>query len=389
MNVRFEGFSKKGLAFIDEDQAADLDNVIVEESDVLFNITGASIGRVCLAPPEMAKARVNQHVCIIRPTQHLLPSFLSFFLSSTKQQGAIQNNQSGGTRQALTKKQITEWEIPLPALSEQHRIVEILEQADNLRRLRTDADSVAERVLPALFREMFGNPASNPKRHRSGVLGDIITEAAYGTSVQSNTDSRGVAVIRMNSITTGGALDLKDLKYVVLPNAELDKQRLQAGDLLFNRTNTRELVGKTGLWRGGIEAVAASYLIRLRVDENEAIPEYIWAWLNTPFLKQKLFEVARRAAGMANINTKEIRSLPLVLPSKAQQEKFAKAMLPLELNTSQRDASQKNLETLFQALLHRAFTGDLTAGWREAHTKELLDEMEQQTKTLPSPSKAA
>jgi type I restriction enzyme S subunit len=231
---------------------------------------------------------------------------------------------------------------------------------------------------------MFGDPARNPHQLRRGTLGDVITEATYGTSVQSNAESRGVAVIRMNSITTAGALDLSDLKYVELPTAELEKQRLRDGDLLFNRTNTRELVGKTGLWKGGVEAVAASYLIRLRVNREEALPEFIWAWMNTPFLKQQLFEVARRAAGMANINTTEIRRLPLMLPTKTDQEQFVKRLASLNENASQRADSLKYLDTLFGVMLHRAFTGELTARWREAHMKELLAEMEQQARHLPT-----
>ena len=87
--------------------------------------------------------------------------------------------------------------------------------------------------------------------------------------------------------------------------------RLRPGDLLFNRTNSKELVGKTGLWRGQIPAVAASYLIRLRVDESKAVPDYIWAWMNTPHFKQLLFAISRRAVGIANINATELRSMPV------------------------------------------------------------------------------
>src|SRR5262245_1015578 len=78
MNVHFDGFRRNGLVFLDDKEASLLDNVAVQNNDVLFNITGASIGRVTTAPADMTGARVNQHVCILRPTGELMPRFLSF-----------------------------------------------------------------------------------------------------------------------------------------------------------------------------------------------------------------------------------------------------------------------------------------------------------------------
>lgn len=123
MNVYFSGFEKEGLVFLSDEQARHLSNVIVQPGDVLLNITGASIGRVTVAPDEMAGARVNQHVTIIRPTSELLSRFLSIFLASPSVQRMINEIQVGATRQALTKVMIEQFEIPLPSLSAQKRIV--------------------------------------------------------------------------------------------------------------------------------------------------------------------------------------------------------------------------------------------------------------------------
>ncbi|MBK8637438.1 MAG: restriction endonuclease subunit S [Chromatiaceae bacterium] len=123
MNVHFRGFDRAGLVFLSDEQAEKLSNVVVKPNDVLLNITGASIGRVTIAPSEMAGARVNQHVTIIRPTQELLPRFLSMFLASPSVQRMIDEIQVGATRQALTKGMIEQFEIPLPLLAEQKRIV--------------------------------------------------------------------------------------------------------------------------------------------------------------------------------------------------------------------------------------------------------------------------
>ena len=123
MNVHFRGFDRTGLAFLSDQQADELSNVIVQANDVLLNITGASIGRVTIAPVEMAGARVNQHVTIIRPISELFSRFLSIFLASPSVQRMIDEIQVGATRQALTKAMIEQFAIPLPPLAEQKRIV--------------------------------------------------------------------------------------------------------------------------------------------------------------------------------------------------------------------------------------------------------------------------
>ena len=123
MNVHFRGFDRTGLAFLSDQQADELSNVIVQANDVLLNITGASIGRVTIAPVEMAGARVNQHVTIIRPISELFSRFLLIFLASPSVQRMIDEIQVGATRQALTKAMIEQFAIPLPPLAEQKRIV--------------------------------------------------------------------------------------------------------------------------------------------------------------------------------------------------------------------------------------------------------------------------
>ena len=123
MNVHFAGFEPKGLVFLSDEQAKQLANVTVQPSDVLLNITGASIGRVTTAPPEMAGARVNQHVAIIRPIKELDAQFLAKFLASPAIQRMIDDIQVGATREALTKGMIEQFDIPLPPLAEQKRIV--------------------------------------------------------------------------------------------------------------------------------------------------------------------------------------------------------------------------------------------------------------------------
>jgi type I restriction enzyme S subunit len=157
MNVHSSGFKSDGLAFIDADEAKKLDHVIIQPSDVLLNITGASIGRVTTAPAALAGARVNHHVCIIRPNEELSSSFLSYFLASPREQSRVMNVQVGATRQALTKAMILDWDVPVPPFHEQQLIVSEIEKQfsrldkaiANLKRVKANLKRYKAAVLKA------------------------------------------------------------------------------------------------------------------------------------------------------------------------------------------------------------------------------------------------
>jgi type I restriction enzyme S subunit len=353
---------------------------IIPSGAVLIALYGATVGRTALLGFE---ATTNQAVCHIVPDPRLAePKYVWYGLRS--QLPELLKKRVGGAQPNISQQIIRSTKLPLPALREQRRIVELLDQADMLLRMRDEADSLAAQILPALFYKLFGDPPSNPKNFPRSTLGSVLAETAYGTSVSSNTDTKGIPVLRMNNITAKGRLNLEDLKHIELSEGEVQRHALEPGDLLFNRTNSKELVGKTALWRGAMKAVAASYLIRVRVDRTQVLPEFVWAWLNTSFIKQQLFELARRAVGMANINATELRSLPVLIPGLPLQKKFVNCLDQLHADECLRSKSRESIEVLFKAMLHRAFTGELTNQWRDVHMKELLVEMEQQARLLRS-----
>jgi len=158
MNVHFRGFVHDGLVFLNDAQADKLKNAIVKPDDVLLNITGASIGRVTIAPREMDGARVNQHVCIIRPNGVILAPFLARFLASPVVQDLVDDIQVGATREALTKGMVEKFEIPVPPLAEQKLIVAKIDQlmalVDRLEKELEASRAVASSLLEAVVAEL-------------------------------------------------------------------------------------------------------------------------------------------------------------------------------------------------------------------------------------------
>jgi len=262
----------------------------------------------------------------------------------------------GSTFAAIGRAEIASLQIPLPSLDEQRRIVDLLSRAEGIVRLRREAQKKAAEVIPALFLDMFGDPAANPKGWPMMTLGEVIRRADYGSSTKASEDATGLPMLRMGNVDSSGHLDLTTLKYVALSPKDVARFRLEEGDLLFNRTNSKELVGKTGLWDSPALAIAASYFIRIRVREDIVRPFFLWAFMNTPFMKRVLFDTARGAIGQANINAQELRGFHVAVPDMPTQEAFeARSRDMLAICAQQKVAADKS-ESTFGALLAGTFT---------------------------------
>ena len=281
----------------------------------------ATIGHTAIASVPMA---TNQGFANLICTSRIRPEYLAFWLRYRRD--ALIQRAGGTTFKELPKSTLKKIRIPLPPLDEQQWIVDILNRASKIERLRAKAAECFREFVPALFIKMFGDPVTNPMGWESQTLGNCCVLIRYGTSRKANGRGEGIPVLRMGNVTYRGALDLTDLKHVSLRDGEMSKYGLQPGDILFNRTNSRDLVGKTGLWDGRFPAVAASYFIRLRLDESRVLPGYVWATMNSAAMKSRLFAMARGAIGQANINARELGSIPLPVPNLELQARFVNVM---------------------------------------------------------------
>ena len=170
------------------------------------------------------------------------------------------------------------------------------------------------------FIELFGVYPSNPKGWETATIRDIVADVRYGSS-RPAVDGGKYPYLRMNNITYGGELDLTDTKRIDIPDNELDKCTVRRGDVLFNRTNSKELVGKTCVYNRDEKMVLAGFVIRVRVTER-VLPEFLSAFLNTDFSKQMLLGMCKAAIGQANINAQEMQNIGIYLPPTELQRQF-------------------------------------------------------------------
>lgn len=380
----------ENLRYVPESHFAQMAQGAVQQWDILLVKDGATTGKVALVRPDFPypRAAVNEHVFILRVNQKVAcPAYVFYFLFSSQGQTEILRDHRGATIGGISRNFASLVRVPLPPLSEQRRIVEILDQADRLRRLRAEADAKADRILPALFIKMFGDPATNPMGWPRVRLGQLLTRIDSGWSPvcedrQASPNEWGV--LKLGAVTSNRYVENehKALPSHLEPRPEIE---VQPGDLLFTRKNTRELVGACAyVQKTRARLLLSDLIFRLRLGTDREIhPVYLWAVLTCPSMRPAIERLASGSAGsMPNISKGRLLALQIEKPPYNLQVYFAEAATRIECLRSHTLHNRKKVARLFSTLIDLAFAGFLTASWREAHMKELLQEIEEQAKVL-------
>lgn len=256
---------------------------------------------------------------------------------------------SAGSLSPRTKwSELAKYEFPLPPESEQQLVARLLHGADETAELLADSANRINVVRVAYFEEALRNLAASEV-----PLGSLLTVCQYGLSKRASSEG-SVAILGMANIS-GGLIDESSMGFVDITPAELKAYRLQPGDILFNRTNSFDLVGKTGIYDLVGEHVFASYLIRLRVDEDRVLPEYINAYLGSVQGQNRLRTYVTRGVSQSNINASSLKSIPVPLPRRVDQEAIVTMMNELiEGSQSLKDHSRL-VNHLKEQILSRLF----------------------------------
>ena len=159
------------------------------------------------------------------------------------------------------------------------------------------------------------------KGYQVGTIGECASDIRYGTSSKAS-ETGSHTYLRMNNITDNGMLDLSDVKHITLKGKDLDNSLVRKGDVLFNRTNSREKVGKTCVFELDTPMVIAGYIIRIR-PSKETNGIYLSTYMNLSSVKKMLRAIAKGAVHQANINSKELAAIEIPLPPLSLQQEFA------------------------------------------------------------------
>ena len=293
-----------------------------DSDDILMSVR-APIGAINIANEHCC---IGRGLCAIRPIPKVSDKMFLFYFLRAK--NAFLNLQgTGSTFKSISKKVVYDLNVPMPSFADQQRIVAELDCLNEMIAVKQEQLKEFDKLAQSIFYDMFGRGLSQQQWDQT-TIGEIAEEIKYGTSSPATPNGR-YKYLRMNNMTNDGYLDLSDLKYIDVDDSNYEKYVVRKGDILFNRTNSRELVGKTALFDFEEEMIIAGYIIRVRL-KSSANPCFVVRYMNLPGQKEYLRGLCRGAIGQANINAKELQAIPISLPPLSLQQQFAEKISAIE-----------------------------------------------------------
>lgn len=288
-------------------------------------------------------------------------SYINLWLKSSQMREQLDEG-NGATVDTLTIKKLQSLVVDLPPLDEQKRIVVLLDQVfADIEKARASAETNLKNA-----RELFDNYLQQVFSQRGEdrlvtTLGEVCTSVEYGSSAKSDKEGK-IPVLRMGNIQNGN-FQWDNLVYTN-SDEEIEKYSLKYNDVLFNRTNSPALVGKTAIYKGEMPAIFAGYLIRIHIKENLLDADYLNYYLNSSIALDYGKTMFISSVNQANINGSKLKTYPISLPSLEKQQSYVEQMDILKEETQRLEFiyQQKisKLEDLKKSILQKAFSGELT-----------------------------
>lgn len=236
---------------------------------------------------------------ILRVNDERYKAIVPFVLNTDSFWDYADQHSDGSMSKRLAPKTMLEYEFTLPDDEEVERLSTLLWAMERTKTAYKNLIAKTDELVKSQFIEMFGTFPANEHGWPVGTIRDGVMDVHYGSSRKAAEGNNGqYPYLRMNNITYGGELDLTDVKTINIPDDELDKCSVRRGDVLFNRTNSRELVGKTCVYNRDEIMVLAGFVVRVRVNDR-LLPEFLSAFMNTDFTKTLLFSMCKAAIGVS------------------------------------------------------------------------------------------
>jgi type I restriction enzyme S subunit len=309
-------------------------------------------------PDTIIAARTNAEIVDMRFLGH---AWNSPFVRKQIESAARTTNGTFKVNQTMIENIL----IPLPPIGEQRRIVDVLDRTDALRGMRQQTLAILGELTTSLFVDLFGDPLAGMK-WPSLPFASIVKEFRYGTSNKSGTE--GYPALRIPNVI-GGSLDLTEIKTVPVSESEQARLRLADGDILFVRTNGNpSYVGRCAAFRENDltatnyrsdQFIYASYLIRARLDQAHALPDFVREFMLSVAGRKAMLERCKTSAGQYNINIDGLGSIEIPLPPLELQEVFSAKLRQIDALRANVRRGERELGVLFESLQARAFRGEL------------------------------
>jgi type I restriction enzyme S subunit len=322
---------------------------LIREGDVLVSTVRPNLNAVAVVPPALDGQVASTGFCVLRARQSVLPEFLYFYTRSKLFVDGLCKLVAGAMYPAVTDSQVLERAIPLPSLEEQHHIVDLLARAEGIVRLRRKAQQKAAELIPAIFIDMFGDPATNPRGWSMRRMADICT-LVRGSSPRPQGDPQffggPVPRLMIADITRDGVYVTPSIDSLTLEGAKKSRP-MAAGDVVMAVSGA---VGLPAIL--AVDACIHDGFVGFRTLNNAITSEYLYSFLNA-YRRHSVSQAV--GATFQNLKTDQIKDWLVPLPPLAAQHQFQQTASELRgLNRHQSHATTMAVTT-FQSLLHRTF----------------------------------
>lgn len=282
------------------------------------------------------------------------PEYLAYWLEWSRRR--LVELASGATFKEINKSTLKKLPIPLPPLKEQRRIVSLLDRAADIRRRADAARAKARAIIPALFLDMFGDPATNPKGWPTQRLAEL---ADIGSGLTKGRKLNGSATIPTPYLRVANVqadrLDLSQIKLIDATEDDRQRCRLATNDLLMTEGGDIDKLGRCAIWRGQIDlCLHQNHVFRVRMGKS-VVPAFAQAFMQCEAARGYFLRVAKRTTGIASINKTQLGKLPVWVPPLPLQSTFANQAQRLETTVGALDAAATRAKEMAEALSNQVF----------------------------------
>jgi len=339
---------------------------IVQPHDILLSKIVPHIRRTWVVGENRGRRIIASGEWIVFRSDKVRPDFLRNFLLGDPFHTQFMRTVSGigGSLVRARPSEVFKIKMPLPSLVEQERIVKLLDEANDLRKLRAQADSRTTALIPALFNEMFGDLKSNLRNWNFVTIGDILAKpvqnGAYFPKEMYVDDNEGVEMVHMGD-AFHGVVKRGKLKRVNCGPDERKKYSVNNNDILIARRSINyEGAAKPCLVPPIAEPlIFESSLIRVTPDPKKIDRVFLFAYLWDPVAREKFVLPNVTRSTISGINQAGLLRIRVPLPPLLLQKEFARRIAEIREFEAGQAASRESVECLFQSMLHRAFNGEL------------------------------
>lgn len=338
----------------------ELDKYMLEEGDLLMALTG-NVGRVAILKKEFMPAALNQRVACLRlKTDRVAKDYLFHVLNSAFfEQQCIQSSK-GVAQKNMSTEWLKDYEIPMYPKEQQELIADILDKTRNIIISRNYELKKLDDLIKAQFVEMFGDAYLNEFGWKKIKIKNAVTvepqNGMYKPQSDYVTDGSGIPILRIDGFYDGVVTDFSSLKRLRCSENERQKYLLYEDDVVINRVNSIEYLGKCAHINGLLEdTVYESNMMRMHFDSTRFHPVYVCRLLCSRFVYDQIVNHAKQAVNQASINQKDVLDFDIYEPPLKLQIQFADFVRAVDKSKVEIQKALDKTQMLFDSLMQEYF----------------------------------